>query len=80
MWCTGAKSGHLGTKYLPLKYFHTFTLDICECMCICCLDVDCMNAYIIITSMFPVDSPHGAYGLCPYVCPYLCPYVCKSAL
>ena len=41
-----------------------------ECMCICCLDVDCMNAYMIIMS--PDDSPHGVYCLCPYVSTYVC--------
>ena len=35
---------YLGTKYLylPSQYFQIFTLDVFECMCICCLDVDCM--------------------------------------
>ena len=28
-------------------------------MCICCVDVDCMHAYMILIS--PNDSPHGAY-------------------
>ena len=38
--------GYLGTKYmyLPLQYFqiYMYTLEVFECMCICCLDVDCM--------------------------------------
>ena len=45
-------------------------------MCICGLDVDFMNAYMII--ILPDDSPHGAYcfysvrmNVRMYVCPRL---------
>ena len=51
----------LETRQLPLKYCQIFTLEIFECMCICCLDVDCMNVYMIIMS--PDDSPHESYCL-----------------
>ena len=55
---------------MKIPLFLTLTLEIFECMSICCLDVDCMNACIIVIS--PEDSPHGAYCLCPYLSTYAC--------
>ena len=60
---------------VPLKYFQILTLDIhvFDCMCICCLDVDCMNAYMIIMSLNV--SFYGAYCFY-YVRMYVRMHVC----